>query len=451
MTGRIFSLLTRRALWIVPFLFVTTMLLSSYDQAWGQQSVAITNGTVLTMAGETIEKGTVLVRDGKILEVGAGVRIPAGATVVDADGKYVMPGIVDAMTYFGLRPTDRNDSARPVTPENRIINAFAPFSDFMGGRAAADRRRELLSGGITTIYIAPGNKQVVGGQGAVVKTCGNGSNPVILREPASIDMTLGDPPKKEFGEKKKSPSTRMSVAAHIRKALTGARDYEQAEARKKEKADEEAASDTPPKRDPANEALVKLLHKELPARIEANHTDDIRTAIRLAEEFGIDIIIDGGIGAYEIKELLAEKRIPVILGPISHTLMTEISGGPTMELFTKVNEYNAALLVDAGVKIALASYGYSAGYTGSAHQGRWLLLEAGLATGFGLPDAAALEAVTINAAEILGVEDRVGSIEKGKDADLIILNGPPLDPKTWVERVYINGSQVYKLPEQPNK
>jgi imidazolonepropionase-like amidohydrolase len=427
------------------------MLLSSFDQAMGQQTTAITSGTVLTMAGAAIEKGTVLIRDGKILEVGAGVRIPADATVIDADGKYIMPGVVDAMTYFGLRPTDRNDTSRPVTPENRIINAFAPFSDFMGGRGATDRRRELLSGGITTIYIAPGNRQVVGGQGAVVKTYGGGSHPVILREPASIDMTLGDPPKRVFGEKRKSPSTRMSVAAHIRKALMGARDYQQAQARQKKKTGEEAASDKPPQRDLANEALIKLLQKEVPARIEANHTDDIRTAIRLAEEFDIDIVIDGGIGAYDLKDLLAVKGIPVILGPVSHNFMTEIAGGRTLELFTKVNEYNAALLVDAGVKIAFASYGYSAGYTGSSHQGRWLLLEAGLATGFGLPDAAALKAVTINAAEILGIEDRVGSIEKGKDADLIILNGPPLDPKTWVERVYINGAQVYQLPEQSDR
>jgi imidazolonepropionase-like amidohydrolase len=307
----------------------------------------------------------------------------------------------------------------------------------MGGRDATDRRRELLTGGITTIYIAPGNKQVVGGQGAVVKTYSDGSEPHLLREPAAIDMTLGDPPKKVFGARRKSPSTRMSVAAHIRKALMGARDFEQAQDAQTEKA--------PHRRDLANEALIKLLRKELPARIEANHTDDIRTALRLADEFDIDIIIDGGIGAYELKEILAEKQIPVILGPISHTFMTEISGGQTLELFTKVNERNAALLAETGVKIALASYGYAAGYSGSSHQGRWLMLEAAMATGFGLSDADALKALTINPAEILGVEERIGSIEAGKDADLIILNGPPLDPKTWVERVYINGSQVYEL------
>ncbi|MFH1575175.1 MAG: hypothetical protein ABIG68_14430, partial [Acidobacteriota bacterium] len=121
-----------------------------------QTVTAIKDGTVLTMTGETIRRGVVLVRDGKILDVGRDLQVPPGATVIDVGGKYVMPGLIDAMTYFGVRPSDRNDPAKPITPENRIINAYAPFSDFMGGREAQDRRTEIWSGGITTIYVAPG-------------------------------------------------------------------------------------------------------------------------------------------------------------------------------------------------------------------------------------------------------------------------------------------------------
>ncbi|MBM3788947.1 MAG: amidohydrolase family protein [Acidobacteria bacterium] len=410
-----------------------------------QTVTAIKDGTVLTMTGEAIRRGVVLVRDGKILDVGRDLQIPPEARVIDAGGKYIMPGLIDAMTYFGVRPSDRNDPAKPITPENRIINAYAPFSDFMGGRGARDRRNEIWSGGITTIYVAPGDKQVIGGQGAVVKTGGRPGQEAVLREPASVDMTLGDAPKKVFAAQKKSPSTRMSVAALIRKALIQAQEYDQAQQRQREKP-AEGASGQPPRRDPANEALVRLLRREVPARIEANLPDDIRTAIRLAEEFGFEVVVDGGIGAHEIADELAQRKIPVVLAPVSRTYMTEVEGGHTKELFAMVNERNAALLAGAGVRIALASFGYSTGYTGSAYQGRWLLLEAAMAAGFLLPEEEALRAVTVNAAEILGVADRIGSIAKGKDADLVILGGHPLDPKTWVEQVYIDGVLVFERP-----
>jgi imidazolonepropionase-like amidohydrolase len=407
-----------------------------------QNVTAIRNATVLTMAGAPIQEGTVLIRDGRILYVGVALAVPAGANVIDGRGKYVMPGLVDAMTYFGIRPSDRNDPSRPMAPENRIIHAYAPFSDFMGGRGVPDRRSEVWSGGITTIYIAPGDAQVVGGQGAVVKTEGSQPHGTILREPAAIDMTLGDPPRKVFAAKKQSPTTRMSIAALIRKALVQAQEYGQALARQKDKPDEAAKA---ARRDLGNEALLKLLNREVPARVEANLADDIRTTMRLAEEFHFDLVIDGGIGAHELAGELARIKIPVVLAPVSRTYLTEVEGGNTKELFAKVNERNAALLAGAGVKIAMASFGYSTGYTGSAYQGRWLLLEAAVATGFGLPEEEALKAVTIHPAEILGVADRIGSIVKGKDADLIILDGPPLDPKSWVEKVFINGILVHEV------
>jgi imidazolonepropionase-like amidohydrolase len=404
--------------------------------AFSQQAIAIKGGTVLTMAGQPISKGTVLIRDGKIAAIGTRVSIPAGTPVVDATGKYVMPGLIDAMTYYGIGPLDRNDTGNPVTPENRIIYAYAPFGDFMRMKTGAARNDELLSGGITAIYIAPGDHQVIGGQGAVVKVASRGADPIVVREPASIDMTISDAARVAPGGGK-SPSTRMAIASLIRKALAGAQQFQQTAERKKDEAG----------RDLGAEALVKALKRELPVRIEADLVDDIRTSIRIAEEFGLDLIIDSGLGAHEIDMVLAEKKIPVVLGPISHSF---VSGDETAmsrlapEVNTLASEQGASLLTKAGVKVAIASFGYRYGFPGSRYQGRWLLLEAAISAGFGLSDEDALKAVTTNPAEILGVANRIGSLAPGKDADVIILNGPPLGLKTWVEQVYIDGVLAYR-------
>lgn len=406
--------------------------------------IAIKGGTVLTMTGKTLPNGIVLIRGRKIEAVGTEVEIPKGAAIVDASGKYVMPGIIDAMTYYGIRPFDLNDRTDPITPQNRIIQAFYPFGDYGRGKPGIKRDQEILSGGVTTVYIAPGDQQVIGGQGAVVKTFGKNFDSMVLREAAAMDMTIGEPPKVAFGENKKSPVTRMSIAALIRKTLIGAQEFDRTLSEYAQKSAEEKEKAQKPKRDLAMEAMVKLLHREIPARVEADPVDDIRTAVRIAEEFGLDLVIDSGIGAYMLKDILAEKKIPVVLGPTSHPFITGGEVSITPELSRLMTERNAALLSEAGVKIAMASFGFGFGSLGDAVQGKWLLLEAGLATGFGLPDEEALKAVTIHAAEILGVANRVGSLEPGKDADIIILDGYPLSMKTWVERVYIEGELVFE-------
>lgn len=408
-----------------------------------EKTVAIRGGTVLTMAGKAITNGVVLIKGKKIQAVGSEVKIPADAEIIEAAGKYVMPGIVDAMTYFGVRPFDLNDQTNPVTPQNRIIQAYYPFGQFMRGKGGIEPDKEILSGGVTTVYIAPGDRQVIGGQGAVVKTSGRDFDSLILREPAAIDMAIGDPPKSAFGEAQKSPVTRMSIAALIRKSLIDAQEYDRAQKAYDSKPEDEKKKAPRPARDLNMEALVKLLHREIPARVEADLVDDLRTAIRIAEEFQIDLVIDSGLTAYFLKDLLAAKKIPVVLGPTSHPFVSGGEVSSTPELLRVMDERNAAILSKAGVKIAMASFGFGFGGFGDAVQGKWLLLEAGLATGFDLPDDEALRAVTINAAQILGVADRVGSLEPGKDADIIILDGYPLNVKTWVEKVFINGEPVF--------
>jgi imidazolonepropionase-like amidohydrolase len=392
------------------------------------------------MAGETLENGTVLVRDGKITEVGTNVSIPGNATVIDATDKYVMPGIIDAMTYYGIRPFELNDRSSPVTPQNRAIQAYYPYGDFMRGSTGISVDKNLISGGVTTVYIAPGDRQVIGGQGAVVKTWGPDFNSMIVREPAAIDMTIGETAKRE----EQNPTTRMGIAALLRRTLLEAQEFaeklEEYETKQAE-GDEEA---TPPGRDLGNEALRRLLSNELPARIEVDYLDDIRTAIRIADEYGFDLILDSGLGAYKIKSVLAEHDIPVVLGPPTHPFITGGEVSMNADLYNLMNEYNAAELTEAGVKVAFGSFGFGFGSFGGATQGRWLLIEAAYATGYGLSDDDALKAVTINAAEILGVANRVGSLEPGKDADVIVLDGYPLDIKTWVDLVMIDGEVVHE-------
>lgn len=412
-----------------------------------QSLVAIRGGTVMTMAGETFENGTVLIRNGKISEVGPRVTIPANAEVFDASGKFILPGIVDAMTYYNIRPFPPNVENDPITPECRIIEAYYPFGDFRRGEGGIRKDREILSGGITTVYIAPGNRQVVGGQGAVVKTYGKDFDGLVLSEPAAIDMTIGDPAlnPRSTGV---SPVTRMAMASLLRSILVDAQHFNDVTRAYEEKSAAEKETTPKPRRDLELEPLARLLSGEIPGRIESDYADDIRTAIRISEEFGFDLVIDGGMGAYRIKDMLAARNIPVVLPPISHPFTTgDYSAEWFREMYTFMDERNAAMLHEAGVKIALASFRSGDGFSGRSYPGRWLLLEVGLAVRFGLPEEEALKAVTINPAQILGVDDRVGSLEPGKDADVIILDGSPLSVKTWVDHVFVDGELVYSREE----
>lgn len=394
--------------------------------------VAIHGGTILPISGAPIPNGTIILRDGKIAAVGSGIPIPAGAEVVDATGKFVMPGLVDAATSLGFAATDLNEPGNSFTPELRAIEAFNPFGTFGAGKPGPIRIKESLSGGITTMYIAPADAAVIGGQGAVVKTAGENLAGLIVREPASIDMALGEPPKKAAASKQRDPATRMAQVAMLRQMLVKAQEYDR----------NHTANPSAP-RDLGMEALVKLLKRELPARLQANSAIDIRSALSVAQEFGFDLIIDGGASAYEHREALAGRKVPVILAQVSHQYLSndEI---PDRSDYPPVDETTAAKLHAAGVKIAIASFSRAFGTLAPAGSSKWLLLDAAIAAGYGLTEAQVLEAVTLSPAQILGVSARVGSLEPGKDADVIVLDGPPLSMKTWVQRVYVGGVLVHQ-------
>ena len=397
------------------------------------QTIALTGGLVFPISSEPIEGGTVLIVDGRIAAVGANVAIPAGAEVVDVAGSVVMPGIIDAMTYYGVAGEDMNEVPLPLTPELRIIEAFSPFGDFGSGPAGEIRVRELLSGGVTAMYVGPGDATVLGGQGAVVKTAGERFADLIVREPAAIDITLGGRPASTYREQSRSPSTRMAVVSQLRELLVRADEW-------LENSDG-GPEDAP--RDLGMEAMGRLLRGEVPARVQANATRDIRVAMELAEEFGFELVIDGGAGAHQMRDELADRGIPVVLGPISHPY---ISGEeiPDPGDYGGVDERNAVWLNEAGVHISLASFSRGFGRFGPGVAGQWLLIDASIARGHGMSEADVLRALTLNPAEVLGVADRLGSLEAGKDADVVVFDGDPLSIRTWASRVYVGGRLVYE-------
>jgi imidazolonepropionase-like amidohydrolase len=395
--------------------------------------VVLRGATVIPVDGPAIPNGMVVMLGGKITAVGgANVAVPAGATVVDVRGKYVMPGLVDAMTSLGLGATDLNEGSDPVTPQLRVFEAFNPFGNFGSGNPGPLRMTELLSGGVTTMYIATADAALVGGQGAVVKTAGDNLAAMAVREPAAMDITLGEPPKKAANARQRDPATRMAEMAMLRQALVRAQEYERNRAVNPNLA-----------RDLGMEALGRLLRREIPARIQANTPGDIRNAAALAQEFNLDLVIDGGANAKAEIPLLVSRRIPVVIGQVSHPFVSneEI---PDKAEYPPIDESVPAKLIGGGVKVAIATFSRAFGSLAPAGSSKWILLDAGIAAGYGLTEAQVLRAVTLTPAEILGVDARLGSLTVGKDADVIVLDGPPLSMKSWVERAYVNGELVHQ-------
>jgi imidazolonepropionase-like amidohydrolase len=405
-------------------------------------AIAIRNATVLTMSGPALRGATVLMRGGKIAGVGTNLTIPSDATIVDGTNKYVMPGLIDAMTYFGIDAQDLAEASDPITPELRIIDAYDPTGMGFASGAGPLRATELLTGGVTAQYVGPGDATVVSGQGAIVKTAGQSLADITVKEPAGMDMSVGAGPTKTFRAKNRTPNTHPAVMSLLRQSFIRAQEYDRAWQAYNARPDSVRARTAPPKREQGMDALVRVLHRQLPARIQANTVTDIRGAMRLADEFGFDLVINGGAQAYQMKAELAAKKIPVVLGPISNPF---ISGDeiPDLKEYPAPDERNTAWLHQAGVPIAIASYSHGLGGLAQPITGKWLLIDAALAQGYGLPEEEVLRAVTLYPAQILGVANRLGSLESGKDADVIILDGPPLSMKTWVESVYVGGELVY--------
>jgi imidazolonepropionase-like amidohydrolase len=387
------------------------------------ETAAIVGGHVVPITAEPIDGATVLIRDGKITAVGTGLDIPADARVIDAGGNWVLPGFIEAHGHVGVHEeaegwagSDSNELTEPVTAHVRALDAINPAD--LGFRDA-------VSGGVLAVNVNPGSGNPIGGQTAALKCWGRTVEEMLLRAPAGMKSALGENPKRVYGERKQTPSTRLGTAAVIRGALVDAGNYLarlDAEQRKSE------ADRKPVDRDLKLEALGMVLRREIPWRQHCHRADDIATALRIAAEFGYDLVIDHGTEAHLLADILAAKDIPVIIGPL-------FTSRSKVELRNR-SLANPGKLAAAGVTIAITTDHPVVPINFLAHQ-------AALSVKHGLDRDTALRALTINPARIVGVQDRLGSIEPGKDADLVIWSGDPLDVLSRVERALINGVEIY--------
>jgi len=382
--------------------------------------LAITNAKVLTITHGTIERGTVLVDGGKISAVGDDLALPEGCEVIDAYGRMLTPGIIDAHAHvsiweegLGWEGNDVNDITDPLTPHLRAIDAINP--DEMG-------LRDAVTGGITAIWCAPGSANIIGGQGVSMKTYGRIMDDMIMNT-LGLKAALGENPKRCYGSQKKMPSTRMGSAAVLREAMVKAQNY----MRKIEKA--QADPEKMPDRDLRLEPIVKVLKREQFLRTHAHRADDIMTAVRIAEEFGFQVSIEHCTDGHKIADELARRNIPVVIGPT-------LGSRSKIELRDK-SWKTPGVCARAGVMVCLMT-------DHPVIPIQYLPLCAGFAVKEGMAEEDAWKALTINPATLMGVADRVGSIEPGKDADMVLWNGHPMEVDSSVSHTLIDGRVVFR-------
>ncbi len=362
--------------------------------------ILIKNAKLKTMAGPDIENGCLLLDDnGKIAAVGEAVQAPADAVVIDAEGRLVTPGCVEGHSHIGLNETalrwegtDINEKSDPVTPQLRSIDAINPRDEML---------TSALQGGVTTACTGPGSANPVGGQFVVLKLAGDYVDDMIVKFPAAMKCAFGENPKSCYGQSGgKQPQTRMATAFLIRDLLAKAKNYYEAK-----EAGKEAAYDA------KMEAMLPVMRGEIPMKAHAHRTDDILTSIRVAKEFGVKLTLDHCTEGHLIADRLAKEGYPAFVGP-------SMCNKSKPELCNKTMA-TAGILHKAGVKVSII--------TDAPVTGQWYLpLCAGLAASEGLPMDEAWRAITINPAEMLGVADRIGSLEVGKDADVVIWTADPL-------------------------
>ncbi|MCG4528305.1 amidohydrolase [Intestinimonas massiliensis] len=382
----------------------------------------ILNGVVHTMAGPVIPHGYVEVENGKIRAVGEMSALPAAAAgpVYDAGGGHILPGFIDAHCHLGMfgnalgfEADDGNESTDPCTPQLRAIDAINPQDRCF---------QEAREGGVTTVLTGPGSANPIAGQFAAIKTDGRWVDEMVLRAPAAMKMALGENPKTVYNERKETPITRMATAAVIRQELSKTLEYMD----KQDKADAEEDTDAPDY-DAKLEALIPVLRGELPVHIHAHRADDIATAVRICREFGLKYVIVHGTEGHLLPELLAAEGAGVITGP-------SLTDRSKPELANLTIE-NPAILARAGVPVAICT-------DHPVIPIQYLPICAALAVRGGLEPEEALAAITIHPARLAGLDKRVGSLEPGKDADIVVTTGHPLDWNGKVRYVFIGGKQV---------
>ena len=389
----------------------------------------VRNAKILTMTGFDYDNGYIAAEGEKITALGDDAaelaRLEAAASeIIDAKGCYVLPGFVDAHCHVGMwedsvgfEGDDGNETSDPIMPHLRAIDAV-----YHADRAFVEAREN----GVTTVVTGPGSANVIGGQFAALKTYGRRVEDMVVKAPVAMKVAFGENPKTVYHEKRQAPMTRMATAALLRESLMKAVEYK----RMKEDYERDSENFDKPDYDMKMEALLKVLNGEIPLKAHAHRADDILTAIRIAKEFGVGITIEHCTEGYLISDILLEENISVITGPF----LTDRS---KIELRNQ-SARTPGILSRAGIKTAIMT-------DHPVTPVQYLPLCAAVAVKEGMDETEALKAITINAAEITGIADRVGSLEAGKDADIIIMDGHPLELKSRVLYTIINGQVVKRI------
>lgn len=382
------------------------------------KNILLKNGMIYNLENDSYDKKDIILSSGKIVKLSNNLlKDYENIEIIDLNQKFVFPGFIDCHTHLGIIEectgkigNDNNETSDPVTPHLNGIDGINPFDVSF---------KDALRSGITCVMSGPGSNNVVGGRNVAIKTCGTIIDKMIIKNPVGFKVSLGENPLSTYGVQNKCPVTRMGNAALIRELLMRTEDYI---VRKENKRVEE--------RDIRLEAVIPLLKGEIPLRVHAHRADDIVTAIRIAEEFKIKkMVIEHGTEAHLVKSYLKEKNIPVAYGP----LLT-----PRIKMELKARNYKSIVeLFEFGVKTALITdHPYNSIDC--------LRTVASIALAQGLSFKDAIKSITVNAAEILNCQDRIGKLEVGYDADIVVYDGNPLDIKSKVEITIINGEVVFK-------
>ncbi|MHB1315878.1 MAG: amidohydrolase [Christensenellales bacterium] len=375
------------------------------------------NAKIYTMQDDPVASGDIAIENGKILQIAKQIDTGGTGDVIDCHGQWVFPGLVDAHSHIGLfedsigfEGDDGNEATDPVTPHLRVIDAINPRD-----RSFA----EAVSHGITCAVTAPGSANVICGQMAAIKTFGRYMDDMILKAPVGMKAALGENPKRVYHEQKKAPSTRMSSAAILRETLFQAKVYHE----QKQKKDDSFKPDF------KMEAMEPVITGEIPLHVHAHRSDDIVTALRIAEEFSLKIVLVHCTDGYTMLDKLKEQPAGILLGP----LFTERS---------KVELHNLSLEAPAAFEKENIKFALTTDHPVIPAQ--HLIVQLALCVREGLSEMAAFKAVTIHAAEIAGISERVGSLRPGKDADIAVFDGNPLDYRTKTLMTLVSGQIAYR-------
>ncbi|MHA1156140.1 MAG: amidohydrolase [Candidatus Heimdallarchaeota archaeon] len=407
---------------------------------------------IIPVTSEPIKNGHILIDDkGKIKDIREGLAVPKGVEIIDARDMIAFPGLVDPHCHatvfeesIGMVLQDGNEGTNPLTPQIRVIDAINPADKGL---------RRALAGGMTTICVAPGSGNVVGGQMTTIKTHGKIADDMIVQELSGMKCAFGENPKRSYGSRDITPSTRMGSLGLFRQLLIETQNYmnKWKEYKKKSKQYKDDLKDFDSKKKTGNdsilkkpeepslpeknikyEAMIPVFEQKIPLRAHAHQANDIISAVRLAKEFDLKVYIEHCSEGHYILDYLVENKIPAIVGP-------------TLSYKSKIETRNKTwktlgILYNAGILVALTS-------DHPVTHCQYQMIYAILAHREGLSRQGTFEVITINGAKILGLEDRIGSLEKGKDADILLFTGDPLDARSKVAKVFIDGQQVFDIQD----